>query len=108
MSSAWTSGLVPQLRPAAEWLVTAGTRYDPQMRVTSVRRSRSEQSRLWRRYQAGQSLYPAAPPGSSKHELGVAFDVNGRPEVLAWMGRVWESWGGRWGGRFNDPIHFEV
>lgn len=24
------------------------------------------------------------------------------------LGRVWESWGGRWGGRFNDPIHFEL
>lgn len=25
-----------------------------------------------------------------------------------WLGLVWEAWGGRWGGRFSDPVHFEV
>jgi hypothetical protein len=23
------------------------------------------------------------------------------------LGQVWESWGGVWGGRFGDPVHFE-
>jgi len=23
------------------------------------------------------------------------------------LGKVWESWGGVWGGHFKDPIHFE-
>lgn len=33
----------------------------------------------------------------------------GPPELLAAFGRVWESWGGRWGGRDgSDPIHFEA
>lgn len=27
---------------------------------------------------------------------------------LPWLGAVWEAAGGKWGGRFNDPIHFEV
>ena len=26
---------------------------------------------------------------------------------LADLGSVWQSWGGIWGGAFNDPIHFE-
>jgi len=27
---------------------------------------------------------------------------------LEWLGQVWEAAGGKWGGRFKDPIHFEV
>lgn len=81
----------------------------PGVQLTSTGRSRTEQVKLYRRYLAGKSKYPAAPPGTSKHELGLAFDVwHQDPRVLQWLGKVWESWGGRWGGRFNDPIHFEV
>lgn len=32
----------------------------------------------------------------------------GPADQLRAAGELWESWGGRWGGRFNDPIHFEV
>jgi hypothetical protein len=32
--------------------------------------------------------------------------------VLAQLGKIWESWGGTWGGRGKgehaDPIHFEA
>jgi LAS superfamily LD-carboxypeptidase LdcB len=64
---------------------------------------------LYRRYVAGQSKYPAAPPGRSYHNYGRAFDVDdASPAQLAAMGQLWESWGGRWGGRFGDPIHFEA
>jgi len=27
--------------------------------------------------------------------------------VLKALGRKWQSWGGRWGGK-SDPIHFEA
>jgi len=30
------------------------------------------------------------------------------PQVLRAFGELWESWGGTWGGRFGDPIHFEA
>ena len=78
-------------------------------RVTSGRRSRGEQERLYRNYVKGLSRFPAAKPGTSKHELGLAVDLAVVPEeVLPALGRLWESWGGTWGGRFKDPIHFEV
>jgi LAS superfamily LD-carboxypeptidase LdcB len=77
--------------------------------VTSGRRSYRTQWRLYRRYLLGQSKYPAAVPGTSKHEKGLAFDIAVSPEwALDPLGRLWESWGGRWGGRFRDPIHFEI
>src|SRR5439155_248179 len=68
-------------------------------RVTSARRSYTEQARLYRRYLAGQSQYPAAPPGQSKHERGLAFDIVTSDEELRRLGGLWESWGGIWGGR---------
>jgi hypothetical protein len=42
------------------------------------------------------------------HEVGRALDVEAPDWVLVEMGLLWEWWGGRWGGRFNDPIHFEA
>lgn len=108
MNSSVFRGLHPQLVPYAEVLLAWIRQMDPSARVSSVRRSSTEQARLYRRFQAGLSRYPAAPPGRSSHELGLAFDIVARPEVLAAAGQVWESWGGRWGGRFQDPIHFDV
>lgn len=101
-------GLQPWLIPYAEWLLAQIRHYDRAAQITSVRRSSTEQARLYRRYQAGLSRYPAAPPGHSTHETGLAFDILARPEVLAAAGKAWEAMGGRWGGRFDDPIHFDV
>lgn len=101
-------GLHPQLVPYAAALLSWMLSVDSSTRVSSVRRSRTEQARLYRRYLAGQSRFPAAPPGKSKHELGLAFDIVARDSTLKAAGAIWESWGGRWGGRFNDAIHFEA
>jgi len=30
------------------------------------------------------------------------------PQQQEAVGLLWESWGGRWGGRFNDEIHFDT
>lgn len=96
------SGLQPWLIPYATQLL----KYFPQLQITSVRRSKTEQLKLWNNRH--NNPYPVAPPGTSRHELGLAWDMVGPPEVLKVAGAVWESWGGTWGGRFNDPIHFEV
>lgn len=92
--------------------------YGQRVTVTSVGRSRAKQTALWQRCMAGLSNFPAAAPGSSPHELGIAFDLMltppgpGVPESRAFAyyrpwGELWESFGLRWGGRFRDSIHFD-
>jgi len=76
--------------------------------VSSTYRTHSQQAELYRRYLAGLTDYPAAPPGQSYHEYGRAFDVVAPWYILRRMGQVWESWGGTWGGHFRDPIHFQA
>jgi len=89
------------MRPWAEALASA---YG--LTVTSVRRSRTEQLALWNNRR--NNPYPVAPPGTSKHERGLAFDATAAEAVLAQAGRTWQAWGGKWGGSYGDPIHFEV
>jgi len=96
----------PVLRRGMTALYGLAVREGLRPRVTSVVRSRSTQARLYRRYRAGLSRWPAAPPGQSLHEYGLAFDMVAGD--LRWLGSVWESWGGRWGGRFGDDVHFEL
>jgi len=103
----WANGVHPQLRPYFELLVREAQRLDPGARVTSARRSSSEQARLYRRFLAGQSRFPVAPPGRSYHEYGRAIDLVARPEVLRRLGAWWEDAGGVWG-KESDPIHFQA
>lgn len=74
--------------------------------ITSVRRSRARQARLYRAYLAGRNPFPVAPPGKSAHEHGLAWDMVGPLSELRRLGRIWRRWGGKWGGA-ADPIHFE-
>ncbi len=99
--------LIPELQPAARALVDVANRAGVNPRITSTLRSGTEQARLYRRFLAGLSRYPAAPPGTSAHEYGWAFDliVNGEENQYD-LGSVWQSWGGVWGGA-SDSIHFE-
>lgn len=100
--------LVPELQEAAQALVDLAGRAGVLPRVTSTLRSRAEQARLYRKYLAGATAYPAAPPGTSAHEYGEAFDiVVATQEDLYDLGSVWTSWGGSWGGQ-RDPVHFEL
>jgi len=104
----WDGGFHPQLKPYFRWLLASAQRLDPAARVTSGYRSPTEQARLYRRFLAGASRYPAAPPGKSYHEYGRAIDIVARPEVLRALGLAWEKLGGKWGGRFHDDIHFQA
>lgn len=101
--------LTPELQPYAEALFNALSDAGANPRVTSTLRSVSTQKRLYEAYINGASKYPAAPPGYSPHEQGWAFDLAvNNDDWLSPAGDLWESWGGTWGGRFRDPIHFEL
>jgi hypothetical protein len=93
--------LIRPLRPWAEALVS----YFPQLTVTSVYRSRSEQIELYRN--RAKNRYPVAPPGKSYHEVMRAWDMTGPRHQLYAAGRLWQSWGGTWGGA-RDAIHFQA
>jgi LAS superfamily LD-carboxypeptidase LdcB len=94
------NGLVYWLRPYAEYLVSLY----PQLRVTSVYRSYSEQLALWNN--RARNPYPVAPPGQSYHQYGRAFDLGGPASQLAAAGATWRSWGGTWSPA--DAIHFQA
>jgi len=104
--------LHPQLIPWAKWIYAVGKQQDGRLVVTSARRSSAKQAYLYSRYKSGKSLIPANRPGTSLHEYGLAFDLArlGKDPLvdplLAWLGSVWEYYGGRWGG-IRDPVHFQ-
>lgn len=75
--------------------------------ITRTTSSHRFQRSLYARALAGGSPFPVAPPGYSAHQLGLAFDLVGPLPELRRLGKLWRSWGGRWGGDV-DPIHFEL
>lgn len=108
--SAGLSSLDRRFRPYAKVLINAARAAGFNPQVTSTRRSLSTQRRLYRDYLQGKSPYPAAPPGASQHNVGLAFDMTTADRsMLAEVGKLWESFGPgfRWGGRFGDPVHFD-
>jgi len=101
-------GLVDELRDAARALDDAVWQSGLQGRFTSTRRSRTEQERLYRAYISGRHPFPVAAPGCSAHEYGEAFDYLVTPnDYQGDVGRLWQSWGGTWGGN-ADVVHFEL
>ena len=79
--------------------------------ITSARRTASEQLRLWQAAQRGENNgLPAMRPGTSDHEVGLAFDMANpgvdplHDDALFVLGDAWKRWGGRWGPK--DPVHF--
>jgi hypothetical protein len=100
------STLIPELQPFARDLVRAAGAAGLFPRITSTRRSYAEQTRLYNRYLAGQSEFPAAPPGRSAHEYGFAFDMIVSPlSALPDVGDYWKQLGGIW--HPSDVVHFE-
>ncbi len=104
--------LHPDLVPWARWIYSLGKSYDPLLVVTSARRSAAKQQRLYDAWRSGESRIPAASPGRSLHEYGLAFDMARigkdplNDPLLDWLGQVWTSVGGRHGGK-RDPVHFQ-
>jgi hypothetical protein len=66
--------LYPPWRDWALWAVDQLERRGFSGTITSGKRSRTEQSRLYQDYISGRSKLPAAPPGRSSHEYGLGLD----------------------------------
>lgn len=103
-----TRTLATWLRPHADAFIRYLEAHGIRVTVASTRRSIDTQRTLYANFRAGCSRLPAAPPGRSQHGIGRAFDLHLEPPEYAAAGRVWESIGGTWGGRFRDPVHFEA
>jgi hypothetical protein len=99
-------GLSPVLRPAAEYLLAVARAYGLHPTVTSAVRSRAEQQRLFDRYRAGQSKYPAAPPGRSAHEYGMALDAVVPESEWPLWNAIRSAIGFHWDA--SDIVHSEV
>lgn len=103
--------LDPRFRPYAESLLAYARRLDKRFVITSAKRSRTEQARLYSKWLRGESPFPALPPGRSSHELGMAVDLArlnvdaATDPLLPQLGRAWQEAGGHWAGK-GDPVHF--
>ena len=96
-------GLDPKFKPWADWIYDVARRNDLHPQVTSDYRSMAQQARLHREWVTGMRRLPAAPPGCSMHNYGLARDMTAKD--LEWLGMVWTAYGGQWGG-LGDPVHF--
>lgn len=90
-----------------------------ELRFNSGYRSTSSQAYLYSEYKHGRNGgRPAAKPGNSLHELGLAADVSvwdsstnkfssDNIELLSKVADIGKKYGLIWGISFNDPVHFE-
>lgn len=84
--------------------------YDIQApKIISGRRSRAKQEAMRRRWDRGDRRgLVSRPAENSAHLDGEAFDVSADSWTLSVMGS-WAPYAGlRWGGSFNDPVHFDT
>lgn len=101
------ASLEPDTRSLAEeWLARVREEQIP-FRISSTRRSRAEQARLFRRFQRGESRFPVAPPGTSTHESGEALDVVFQTGEDAQSAAAFLPEGLIWPDPIGDSVHFE-
>jgi len=99
-------GMQPWLAPYAGWLLDLLTANGIRYSINSVYRTRAEQQALYDRWVRGINKYPVAIPGTSKHERGLAMDINSYPDVNDQLGAIWQRMGGFWTAK--DRVHFGV
>jgi len=78
-----------------------------QLVVTSTKRTRLEQQTLFDQFQLGNRRFPVAPPGTSRHEIGLAIDgvaipADRLPDLVVIMRSVGFKWAGP-----DDFVHFD-
>lgn len=100
--SKWT-GIHPFVRDRVRYLLRLADRYGGDHRVTSGKRSQAKQ---WKLYNESRNV-PAAFPGCSQHEYGLAIDVQFRDSR-------WQTWYLDSARRIglttvpNDPYHVQA
>lgn len=99
------AGLDPKLATIARNLPRVAKSLGFSAKVTSGYRSKKKQTELYINYQNGYSPYPAARPGTSDHEIGMAIDVvtNNQDELVSLLTQAGLYWAGP-----SDPIHFSA
>lgn len=75
--SADFGGLHPGLKPYAEYAMQIANYNGIKPVVTSVARTWADQAKLYARYIAGQSKYPANAPGDSAHQPRTVAGLEG-------------------------------
>jgi len=98
--------LAPVMVPYINALREVARRIGASFHLVSGYRSPAEQNELRRRFEAGDKsvLYP--PARHSFHLQGLAVDIES--SALDQLGVAAEQIGMRWGGRFGDPVHFDL
>lgn len=93
-----TNGLYPPWKAWCDWCIAALESAGIAGTVTSGVRSSEKQAQLYADYKAGRSSIPAAPPGRSSHEYGLAIDFvvdQGKDSDLQrQVMAAFQSWGG--------------
>ncbi len=116
----------PWLIPYARYLFQVGGWYNNvydwgrgggPLIVTSTRRTPQDQYLLYQKWKRGESEIPAARPGTSMHEIGLAFDMARlgidpfTDPLLNFLGEIWREMGGEYGGQWGgggDPVHYQA
>jgi len=94
-----------ETRPYFDWLVAVAKALNLQPRITSTVRTNREQTALYNKYIRGESQFPAARPGTSRHQRGLAMDVVTTDPAL--LGAYWKYYiGGKWSPK--DWVHYEI
>ena len=94
-----------ETRPYFDWLGAVAKALNLQPRVTSTVRTNREQTKLYNKYLRGESRFPAAKPGTSRHQRGLAMDVVTTDPGL--LGAYWKYYiGGKWSPK--DWVHYEI
>lgn len=92
-------GLEPEVRERAQLALDWANRFGINIIVTSGYRTFLEQEQLYRRFLAGNSRFPANPPGDSAHNHRLAWDsvlprpFRGIPAFERWWIAVREAAG---------------
>jgi len=98
--------LNPEVRRRVQYLRSLAKRFGITTVQTSGFRSIASQKRLYARFRAGRSRFPAAPPGFSTHNYGFAVDLVPTRGSVALLGQLAPYAGLVWAGQ-NDRVHFD-